>query len=74
MEQELLRVEEAARILGIGRTKAYELVAAGAIPTLRIGRAVRVPRTALFVWIQSQTSEIPGLGSGERTLGAGRTR
>ncbi len=75
MEQELLRVAEAARILGIGRTKTYELVAAGAIPTVRIGRAVRVPKAALYIWIQSQTSG-PTAGVAFATDAArdGRTR
>jgi excisionase family DNA binding protein len=57
VESELMTVAEAAKALGIGRTKAYELVAAGEIPTLRIGRAVRVPRGALRAWIDAQTGE-----------------
>ena len=34
----LLRVEEAAKLLQIGRNKVYELAAAGEIPSLHIGR------------------------------------
>ena len=41
------QVEEAARILGIGRSAAYEAVRRGDIPSIRIGRRVLVPRAAL---------------------------
>ncbi len=42
-----LTVEEAARLLGISRSLAYEAVAAGKLPSIRIGRRVLVPRAAL---------------------------
>jgi excisionase family DNA binding protein len=35
--RKLLPIPEAAHRLGIGRTKLYELIAAGVIPTVRIG-------------------------------------
>ena len=57
MERELLRVEEAAQILGIGRTKAYELVAAGELRVIRLGRAVRVPRKWLYEWIDARVAD-----------------
>ena len=40
----------AARVLGIGRTCAYELVRTGAWPTpvLRVGRLIRIPTTPLL--------------------------
>lgn len=63
VERELLTVAEAAGVLRIGRTKCYELVAAGVLPTIRIGRAVRIPRRALDGWIAAETvrgSEAPG--------------
>ena len=34
----LLRVEEAAHLLAISRTKAYALVATGELPSVTIGR------------------------------------
>ena len=40
-------VEEAARILGVGRNAAYQAVAIGTIPSIRIGRRLLVPRAAL---------------------------
>lgn len=43
----VLTVEEAGRLLGIGRGLAYEAARRGDIPTLRIGRRLVVPRAAL---------------------------
>ena len=42
-----MTVEEAGRMLGISRGLAYELVARGEIPSLRLGRRIVVPRRAL---------------------------
>ena len=35
------------RFLGIGRSKTFELISAGVIPSVRFGRAVRVPVAGL---------------------------
>ncbi len=40
-------VEEAGRMLGISRGLAYDLVARGEIPAVRLGRRLVVPRRAL---------------------------
>ena len=37
----LLHVEEAAKLLSIGRTKAYELIANGQLHAIHLGRATR---------------------------------
>jgi excisionase family DNA binding protein len=42
-----ISVPEAARLLGVGRNAAYEAVARGQIPVIRIGRMLRVPKAAL---------------------------
>jgi excisionase family DNA binding protein len=42
-----LTVPEAAAVLGISRALAYELVARGELPNLRLGRRIVVPRQAL---------------------------
>lgn len=47
----LLPIPEAARRLGLGRSKLYELIACGDIETVRIGRAVRVPVVALVEYV-----------------------
>jgi excisionase family DNA binding protein len=46
-QQSMLTVREAATMLRIGRNLAYELVARGEIPSVRLGRLIRVPRAAL---------------------------
>jgi excisionase family DNA binding protein len=40
-------VEQAAKLLGIGRSTAYELVHTGDIPSLRLGRRIVVPAAEL---------------------------
>lgn len=40
-------VEETARLLGVSRAHAYELVARGELPHLRLGRRVVVPKHLL---------------------------
>jgi excisionase family DNA binding protein len=47
----LLRVEEAAKWLGLSRTKAYELVYRGTLPSVTIGRSRRVPMAALVAFV-----------------------
>ncbi|EWT05050.1 hypothetical protein N864_07615 [Intrasporangium chromatireducens Q5-1] len=38
-----ISVPDAGRVLGIGRDASYAAAARGEIPTLRLGRAIRVP-------------------------------
>ena len=40
----LLTVEEVARLLGLSRTRTYDLVGTGAIGSVKIGRSRRVAR------------------------------
>jgi excisionase family DNA binding protein len=56
-EQRLVwTVEEAARLLGISRAHAYELVARGELPHLRLGRRVLVPKHAIEILLARVTS------------------
>jgi excisionase family DNA binding protein len=50
----LLTVEEAALRLGIGRSLAWRLVRSGELPSVRLGRLVRIPERALEEWITRQ--------------------
>ena len=43
----LLRIEEAAEQLGIGRSLMYRLVLSGAIESVRLGRLRRIPTECL---------------------------
>ncbi len=53
-QHEYLKVPEVAQVLRIARSRAYELVASGTIPALRIGRSVRVNRKELERWLEEQ--------------------
>ncbi len=53
----LFRVPEAAEQLGIGRTKIYEMIANGELPTIHIGRAVRISASALRKWIEEHEQQ-----------------
>lgn len=57
MDRLLLRVPEAAKLVGIGRSKAYDLVRTGEWPCVRIGKSVRVPHRWLVAWVDQQTAE-----------------
>ncbi len=50
----LLRVEEAAHLLGVSRATVYNLLASGELPGVKIGRAVRVSRATLLKWISDR--------------------
>ena len=56
-EQLLYRPTEAAEVIGVSRARCYELIAAGVIPSIRIGTSIRVPRVALIEWIERQMRE-----------------
>ncbi len=49
----LLRPEAAAAMLGIGRSKMFELISAGTIGSVHIGRSRRVPHDALRRYVDS---------------------
>jgi excisionase family DNA binding protein len=44
----MLTVKEAAAILRVGRNQLYQAVARGEIRAVRIGRTIRIPKTALL--------------------------
>ncbi len=47
MEKRTYSIPEVAKVLGIGRTAAYEAARTGEIPTIRIGKRILVPVAAL---------------------------
>ena len=55
METLLLKPMEAAKVIALGRSKTYDLIAKGIIPSVRIGKSVRVPADALREWVKAQT-------------------
>jgi excisionase family DNA binding protein len=52
----LYRPEEAARLLGIGRSTVYALMDAGDIERIKIGRSTRIPRGALQAFIRARAA------------------
>ena len=54
-EVNVLRPEDVAKALQLGRSKVYEMIARGEIPVVRFGAAVRVPQKALDEWIEART-------------------
>ena len=56
-QQLLISVEEAAEILGIGRTAAYALVRKNQLKSVKIGRTRRVVLSSLNEYIQQLLAE-----------------
>lgn len=46
-----ITIDQAAELLGLGRTAAYEAARRGDFPTRRLGRRVIVPVPALLEWL-----------------------
>jgi len=53
----IITVEEAASLLGIGRSAAYDAARRGQLPTRRLGRRLFVPVPAFLAWLGS-TSDL----------------
>ena len=54
MNDNLMKIEEAAECLSLSRSTIYELILAGEIPVIRYGRAVRIQPAALRQWVARQ--------------------
>lgn len=57
LEPILLRPDDAREIVSIGRTKFYQLLSSGEIPSIHIGRSVRVPLDGLKAWVAAQADK-----------------
>jgi excisionase family DNA binding protein len=47
LTQEYLTVPEVQRLLRVGRSVVYQSIANGTIKSVRIGRLIRIPRSAI---------------------------
>lgn len=47
----VLTVSDVSKILGIGMNTAYDLIRSGAIKSVRVGRQIRVPKSALLEFL-----------------------
>ena len=66
MEKLLLRVAEAAELASVSRSMAYELIARGQWPSVRVGSALRVPLAELRRWVEAQTQQAQAGGQPDR--------
>jgi len=53
-ERRTLSIEEAAAVLGIGRSLAYDAAKRGEIPAIKIGRRLVVPRARLDAMLAAE--------------------
>lgn len=65
----LLTVPEAAKLLRISRNLAYELVARHELPSIRFGRVIRIPRSALNAWMEERTRATNPASAGANVVG-----
>ncbi len=59
-ERLAVSVEEAGALLGIGRTSAWQMIARGELPVLRIGKRTVVPVKALQKLVAEAMGEEEG--------------
>jgi excisionase family DNA binding protein len=57
MKRLLLRPKEAFEMAGVGRSIGYRLIESGEWPSIRVGKAIRVPADGLRAWIEKKLSE-----------------
>jgi excisionase family DNA binding protein len=58
MEKLLLTPEEVAEVLGIGRTKVYELMRLGLIESVKIHGCRRIPTAAVHDYVERLRREV----------------
>lgn len=49
---DILSISDLRTALGIGRTKAYELVNSGELRSIRVGNAIRIPKSSLLDYVK----------------------
>ena len=55
----LYRPGEAAEAIGVSRSRLYELLNSGEIPSIMVGRVKRVPVDKLREWVERNTEGSP---------------
>lgn len=55
----LLKIPDAARMLAVGRSTIYELIATGDLETVHIGRVVRLTTASTETLVERLTAEGP---------------
>jgi excisionase family DNA binding protein len=49
-----VKVNDAARMIGIGRTKLYELIASGELEAIKLGKSTRIMTASLHQLVMRQ--------------------
>lgn len=60
MERMMMTLPEVAHILGITKERAYAIARSGLLPTVQIGRQIRVDRQQLNIWIENGGKSLTG--------------
>jgi excisionase family DNA binding protein len=60
MDKLLVSPEEAADLLGVGRSTVYDLMRTLALPSVKIGRARRISTAALRDFVAQLAPSVPG--------------
>lgn len=55
IEKLLLKPKDVFKAISVGRSTGYAMIASGELPSVRIGKSVRVPVDALKQWVERQT-------------------
>lgn len=58
--KQLLTIEEFGGAYGVSRSRTYELLAAGELSAVKVGRATRIPAEAAEAWKRSLPAFQPG--------------
>jgi excisionase family DNA binding protein len=53
----LLTIPQVCKVLGLGRTKVYELIDHEGLPVVRFGRAIRVRPESLRQWVAQRENQ-----------------
>jgi excisionase family DNA binding protein len=59
-----VRIPEACRLTGIGRSKLYELISAGEIEIMKVGTITLIPVASLKTFLEQQRTVLLNLLSG----------
>jgi excisionase family DNA binding protein len=70
MEKLWLRPAEVCSALNISRSMVYQLISSGVLPSVRIGRSVRIPADLLKRWIDETVSSSNGINPDVRECNA----
>ena len=54
VEPLLLTIPQVAAMLGLGRSKVYDLIREEGLPTAKFGTAIRVPAEELKQWVKQR--------------------